>query len=143
MTGWVVDTGMWNNTKPKDYTDERAAASQHLEQLAAYPEYLASVKLARKIIPLTAGHALGTPAGSWADQIYRCATSVPANIAEGVGRMQTSQVVQFLRIARGSAFETVSHLLTAPVVIEVAELRREWATVVEMIDASVTRLIDG
>ena len=127
----------------KDYSDERQAATQHLEQLAGYPEYLAAVRLAKKIIPLTAGHAPGTPAGSWADQIYRSATSVPANIAEGVGRMQTSQIVQFMRIARGSAFETVSHLLTVPVSIETAELRREAAAVVEIIDASVSRLIDG
>lgn len=133
---------MWSKTT-KDYSDERAASSQHLDQLAGYPEYLAAVKLARKIIPLTAGHAPGTPAGSWADQIFRSATSVPANIAEGVGRMQTSQIVQFMRIARGSAFETVSHLLTAPVAIETGELRREAAAVVEQIDASVSRLIDA
>lgn len=130
-------------TQRRDYSDEGMAATQHFGQLEQYPEFLSSVKLARRITPLTAGHLPGTPAGSWADQVFRAATSVPANISEGVGRMQKTQIIQFLRIARGSAFEVVSHLLTCPVPgVEIAELRREYAALVEQIDASVTRLID-
>jgi four helix bundle protein len=46
-------------------------------------------------------------------QIKRSARSVPANIAEGYGRFHYQENIQFLRIARGSVFETVDHLGTA------------------------------
>lgn len=46
-------------------------------------------------------------------QIKRSARSVPANIAEGYGRFHYQENIQFLRVARGSVFETVDHLGTA------------------------------
>ncbi len=46
-------------------------------------------------------------------QIKRSARSVPANIAEGYGRFHYQENIQFLRMARGSIFETVDHLGTA------------------------------
>lgn len=46
-------------------------------------------------------------------QIKRSARSVPANIAEGYGRFHYQENIQFLRMARGSVFETVDHLGTA------------------------------
>lgn len=130
-----------NNTK--DYSDERQAVKQHINQLAYYPEYLASVKVAKTIITLTAGHTPGTPAASWADQLYRAAASVPANISEGVGRMMKSQVIQFLRIARGSAFETFTHLNLCPIAdIDTAELRKQTCAVIVQIDTSIAKLIE-
>ncbi len=46
-------------------------------------------------------------------QTRRCAASIPANIAEGVGRGGRAELAQFLRVARGSASELEYHLLLA------------------------------
>ncbi len=44
-------------------------------------------------------------------QIQRSAASVPANIAEGFGRYNFQENIQFCRQARGSLEETKNHLL--------------------------------
>jgi len=44
-------------------------------------------------------------------QLRRSAASVPANIAEGYGRENRGDHVQFLRIAQGSLKELETHLL--------------------------------
>ena len=45
------------------------------------------------------------------NQIRRCATSIPANIAEGSGRRGNNEFKQFLYIALGSATELETHLI--------------------------------
>jgi len=43
-------------------------------------------------------------------QMRRCAVSIPSNIAEGAGRLNTSEYQHFLGIARGSHFELQTQL---------------------------------
>lgn len=47
------------------------------------------------------------------DQIIRCLRSVTNNIAEGYGRFNYQENIQFCRIARGSLYEIIDHLLIA------------------------------
>jgi len=46
-------------------------------------------------------------------QVRRAVTAVPADIAEGSGRENTGEFVQFLRIAQGSLKELETHLILA------------------------------
>src|SRR5580658_1736641 len=46
-------------------------------------------------------------------QIRRAAVSVPSNIAEGAGRLKTTEYRHFLGIARASNFELQTHLIIA------------------------------
>ena len=45
------------------------------------------------------------------NQIRRCVTSIPANIAEGSGRKNKAEFIQFLHIALGSACELETFLI--------------------------------
>ncbi len=47
------------------------------------------------------------------DQIIRSSRSIPANIVEGYGRFHYQENIQFCRIARGSLYETLEHLMCA------------------------------
>ena len=47
------------------------------------------------------------------DQIRRSTVSISANIAEGSGRNSKKEFIQFLMIARGSLYETVTLLMIA------------------------------
>lgn len=46
-------------------------------------------------------------------QVKRCASSIPANIAEGYGRQSSKSYSQFIKISRGSLYELETHLLLA------------------------------
>ena len=47
------------------------------------------------------------------DQLRRSIISVPSNIAEGYGRIFPKEIVHFLSIARGSAYEVDTQLVLA------------------------------
>jgi len=47
------------------------------------------------------------------DQLLRSSRSISANIAEGFGRFHHQENIQFCRIARGSLYETLDHLICA------------------------------
>jgi len=47
------------------------------------------------------------------DQMIRSSRSISDNISEGYGRFHYQENIQFCRIARGSAYELVNHLITA------------------------------
>ena len=47
------------------------------------------------------------------DQLVRCLRSVTNNIAEGYGRFNYQENIQFCRISRGSLHEIIDHLLIA------------------------------
>ncbi len=47
------------------------------------------------------------------NQIRRCCTSIPANIAEGCGKSTNADFCRYLHIAAGSASELEYHLLLA------------------------------
>ena len=44
-------------------------------------------------------------------QFRRCAVSIPSNIAEGSGRNSDKELIHFLGIANGSAFELETQLI--------------------------------
>ena len=50
---------------------------------------------------------------SLTSQLRRSAQSIPANIAEGVGRYYYQETIRFCYIARGSLEETYSHIIIA------------------------------
>ena len=71
-----------------------------------------AVDLAEKCYRLTAQFPKDEVYGM-SSQIGRSAVSIAANIAEGYGRDQTGQYIQFLRMAQGSARELETHLIIA------------------------------
>jgi len=55
----------------------------------------------------------GREAYGLTSQLRRCATSIPANIAEGCGKSGDAYLGRFLLISMGSASELEYHLLLA------------------------------
>ena len=69
-----------------------------------------AVKFAVKVISLMEGIEGTRRHFRLLEQIEASSTSVASNISEGKGRRSDKEYVQFLFIARGSLFETISQL---------------------------------
>ncbi len=67
-------------------------------------------------------HIMTSSLSSIVDQLVRSATSVTANIQEGFGKATRESLAVFLRIARGSLYETIDHLVTLGVMIEIEKV---------------------
>lgn len=73
-------------------------------------------------------------------QLKRASVSIPANIAEGMGRQYKKDTLQFLYISRGSIYE-VETLLNIAVLIEIIK-EDEFIEILPIID-SVIKLLNG
>jgi len=82
----------------KDFRELRVWEKAHQMTLTAYKATAAFPK--HELFGLTS-------------QIRRCSSSIPANIAEGCGRIGNSELHRFLQIACGSANELEYHFLLA------------------------------
>ena len=71
-----------------------------------------SIELTKLVFELTRSfpneHKFGL-----SNQLFRCAVSIPSNIAEGSGRNHNKEFIQFLGIANGSTFELITQLILA------------------------------
>ena len=81
-------------------------------------------------------------------QVRRCAVSIPSNIAEGAGRNNVKEFIQFLGIASGSAYELETQLillfeLNFKQEIEITPLTNELAEIQKMIYSFKTKLNNG
>jgi len=84
-----------------------AAQINSYEDLAVWQ---VAILLAQQCYELTARFPREEMYGLTA-QIRRAAVSIPANFAEGYGREQTINFIQFLRVAQGSARELETLIL--------------------------------
>ena len=100
------------------------------EKLRVYQLALEFVELALKIIP-----RIPRGAGKLADQLFRSSTSMPSNIAEGVGKRSRAERNVYYDHARGSSFESGSHLDVVRVLkcVPVEEIARGKSMLVEIV----------
>ncbi len=75
-----------------------------------------------------------------ASQMQRAAVSVPANIAEGYGRVHRGDYLHHLSIARGSLAELETHLTLA---VRLEFVEREKATVVWNMTQEVGKMLSS
>jgi len=82
------------------------------------------------------------------NQIRRSAVSIPSNIAEGAGRKNTKEFLQFLYISLGSASElhtqliisqNLSYLKETQLIIELNEIRKMLVSLIHSIIKNNTK----
>lgn len=74
-----------------------------------------AMEIVKEIYDLTKGYPKEELYGL-TSQTKRAATSVPANIAEGMGRVHAKDTIRFLHIARGSLYELDTFLMIADMI---------------------------
>jgi len=73
-----------------------------------------------------------------ASQIRRSASSIPTNIVEGSGQLNNGNLIRYLGIAKGSAFETEYQLLLAKDLSYITDA--EYNILIEKIKYIIRRL---
>ncbi|MBR5928480.1 MAG: four helix bundle protein [Prevotella sp.] len=73
-------------------------------------------------------------------QMRRCAVSVPSNIAEGYGRGSNTDLVHFLRFARGSVNELDTQISISR---ELSFIDEETANALEELDEEVLKMLNS
>jgi four helix bundle protein len=107
-----------------------------VEDLIAYQkasELRRKVFKSTRLFPKTEQYSLTS-------QILRSSRSIAANISEGFGRFYQKDTLQFLNIARGSAFETKAHVETS---IECDYLDQEKGRELLELNEEVIRILTG
>lgn len=80
-------------------------------------------------------------------QLRRAAVSLTANTAEGYGRFHFKENIQCCRIARGSAYELIDHLITCKdrnyiPHVQVLELREALLSVVRLLNGYIRSMTE-
>jgi four helix bundle protein len=100
----MADSSWWSRTKRETMAEERFS----FEDLEVWQE---AVDFAEKCLDVAERIERDRRRSRLLDQLESAATSPALNIAEGKGRFSKREFVQFLFIARGSLFETVTLLV--------------------------------
>jgi four helix bundle protein len=95
-----------------------------------------ALRIYREVLPIL------PPEGKWAlnQQLRRCSSSIPTNIAEGHGRYYFQDNVRFCYTARGSLEETLSHISLA---YDLAYLPEKLYRSLETDGENLNRLLNG
>ena len=109
---WGVESGEWGYEKPSWNVGGHAMENEEISSYRDLRVWQAGMKLAEQCYHLTRGFPKEEMFGM-TSQIRRAGTSIPANIAEGYGRENRGEYIQFLKIAQGSLKELETHLLLA------------------------------
>ena len=112
----------------------------HFEQLTVWQEAIELVTVIYEVTkPFPQDELFGITR-----QMRRAAVSIPANIAEGKGRYNKKEFVQFLYTARGSLYEVVTLLkLAAKLKYLSEEQHRQFVPLVEVILSKLSGLINS
>jgi len=105
-------------------------------KLTVYQQSLFQVKNVYELIrkfPTSEQYALS-------DQLRRFVVSIPANIAEGMGRNSIKERIHFLEIANGSLSETMCHLEIAHLLSYISD---EELKISEIDMTNISRLLSG
>ena len=103
MTGFAIAHGILS---PMDLNDNPQGGHRELDVWQRAIELTLIAYSLAKRLPATEKFAL-------ASQIRRSAASIPANIAEGNGRLHPGDYFRYISIARGSLMELDTHLEVA------------------------------
>ncbi|HYK56716.1 MAG TPA: four helix bundle protein [Flavisolibacter sp.] len=106
---------------------------QKLDAWVSAMQLVKNVYLLTKTFPKEELYALTS-------QTKRAVVSIPANIAEGMGRQYKKDTLQFLHVARGSVYE-LETLLNIALMVEIIN-EKEFQRFIPLLDDTI-RLLNG